>query len=169
MRLSKHNFSSNSIHLRGNIKKWITGFLIIFIVIGINTTYNTYSRSHNISSEEEQNSNKNPSPKTSTGEIASQLRYGTATEPVELDPHYSWDGASINVIDQVCEGLFTYDFSDPELSIIPNLASSFGTWSFDKINYTIPLRIGIKFHDGTPFNATAVKWSFDRLNYFSNV
>ncbi len=133
------------------------------------SNYNNFSKFIQEHPEEKKQSFEKNSIKNSNGEIISKLRFGTGVEPVDLDPHYSWDSPSIKVIDQVCEGLFTYDLSDPELSVIPNLASSFGTWSFDKMNYTIPLRVGIIFHDGTPFNATAVKWSFDRLNYFLNI
>ncbi|GAH33346.1 unnamed protein product, partial [marine sediment metagenome] len=107
--------------------------------------------------------------KLNQGGIFSEFIFGTFSGPQDLDPHIAWDSASIDVIDQVCEGLLKHDLSDPELSIIPNLASSLGIWSVDKKNYTIPLRTGIQFHDGTVFNATAVKWSFDRLIYFMNV
>ena len=46
---------------------------------------------------------------------------------------------------------------------------NFGTWSEDKLNYTVDLKQGILFQDGTQFNASAVKWSFDRLAYFMNI
>ncbi|MFX1480067.1 MAG: ABC transporter substrate-binding protein [Promethearchaeota archaeon] len=94
--------------------------------------------------------------------------YGVKSGPLGLDPHYVWDLASQKVLDQVCEGLYTYNLSDPELTIIPNLAVSHGSWSLDALNYTVPLRMGVTFHDGTPFNASAVKFSFDRLAYFMN-
>ncbi len=108
-----------------------------------------------------------------TGEIAQDsndfvLVFGTRFGPVNLDPQYAWDSNSIDVIDQVCEGLYTYNLSDPELTIIPNLAIADGIWTPDNRNYIISLRQGVTFHDGTKFNATAVKWSFDRLNYFLN-
>jgi len=93
---------------------------------------------------------------------------GVAYGPQDLDPQFAWDSASLDVIDQVCEGLYKYDLTDPDLAIIPNLATEFGTWSSDKKNYTVPLREGVSFHDGTTFNAASVKWSFDRLQYFMN-
>ena len=93
-----------------------------------------------------------------------KLIYGTMYGPTTLDPQNCWDSASSAVIDQVCEGLFGYNLSDPDLAIIPKLASANGTWNGN--NYTVPLRQGVFFHDGTKFNATAVNFTFDRLAYF---
>jgi len=68
--------------------------------------------------------------------------------------------------DQIAEGLFTYNGSNENAPIIPNLAKDMGTWSPDGLNFTCLLREGIFFHDGAPFNATAVKWNFDRIYRF---
>ncbi|MHA2393093.1 MAG: ABC transporter substrate-binding protein [Promethearchaeota archaeon] len=108
-------------------------------------------------------------PEINQGVEVIEFRYGLFGNIYDLDPHMAWDSSSIEVIEQVCEGLFKYNLSDPENSIIPNLASSLGVWSIDNKNYTIPLKTGIKFHDDNIFNAFAVKWSFDRLKYFMNV
>jgi len=96
------------------------------------------------------------------------LIFGTSISPQHLDPHYSWDTGSNNVINQVVEHLYQFDIEDPEYPIIPWLASTMPTISPDGLNYYISLRTGITFHDGTPFNAAAVKWNFDRLCYFLN-
>ncbi len=88
--------------------------------------------------------------------------FGTMYGPVDLDPHQAWDDASVDVINQVCEGLLVVDIADPNLAIIPNLATSY-SWSTDNKEITFILRQGVKFHDGTDFDATAVKWNFDRL------
>lgn len=96
------------------------------------------------------------------------LIFGASSSPEDLDPQYAWDSASIDVIDQVCEGLYTYNLSDPELAIIPSLAIADGTWTIDGLIYTVLIRQGVTFHDGTKFNATAVKWTFDRLAYLMN-
>jgi len=95
--------------------------------------------------------------------------FGTLDVPNDLDPHYTWDTFAFNVLDQVVEGLFAYDLSAPDLAVIPRLAADFGTWSPDGLNYTVSLRSGITFHDGSPFDAYDVQWNFDRLAYFMNV
>ncbi|MFW9829768.1 MAG: ABC transporter substrate-binding protein, partial [Candidatus Thorarchaeota archaeon] len=97
------------------------------------------------------------------------LKYGTYGGPYSLDPHDIWDTPSFNVIDQVVEGLFAYNLSDPNLNIIPRLAADFGTWSTDYLIYTISLKQGITFHDGSVFNASSVQWNFERLAYFMNI
>ncbi|MFX0007132.1 MAG: ABC transporter substrate-binding protein [Candidatus Hermodarchaeota archaeon] len=104
-----------------------------------------------------------------TSEPPITLKYGTRNGPVTLDPHDAWDSASIDVIDQVVETLFAYNLSDSENKIIPRLAKDFGIWSSGGLTYTISLRQGIKFHDGSEFNASAVWWNFKRLAYFMNV
>ncbi len=111
--------------------------------------------------------NDNPN-LNSQGANITEFVCGVKYDLGDLDPQFTWDSASIDVIDQVCEGLYRYNLSDPDLAIIPNLATAFGIWSSDKKNYTISLREDVLFHDGTPFNATSVKWSFDRLQYFMN-
>jgi peptide/nickel transport system substrate-binding protein len=68
------------------------------------------------------------------------------------------------VIDQVCEGLFGYDLSDPELAIKPVLAESMGTWNAEATEFTVDLKQGVTFHDGNEFDAYDVQWTFDRLN-----
>jgi len=58
------------------------------------------------------------------------------------------------------EGLFQYDPNERG-KLIPMLATSWELAS-DKSHYTMKLRSGVKFHDGTDFNAQAVKWNLDR-------
>jgi ABC-type transport system substrate-binding protein len=98
------------------------------------------------------------------GVRVSEFVFGVAYGPFDLEPQFAWDSSSIDVIDQVCEGLYKYNLSDPDHAIIPNLATAFGTWSSDKKNYTIPLREGVLFHDYTPFDANSVEWSFNRTS-----
>jgi len=101
--------------------------------------------------------------------ITSPFIFGTMYLPVDLDPQVSWDSASGDVIDQVCEGLYAYDLSDPQLAIIPQLATADGVWSSDELNYTVSLRTDVTFHDGTAFNASSVKWNWERMDWCLNV
>jgi ABC-type transport system substrate-binding protein len=94
------------------------------------------------------------------------FRVGTKSSIINLDPCESWDSGSIDVINQVCEGLFAYNLSDPELSVEPRLATTLGMWNIERTELTIPLRTDVLFHDGTEFNATSAKWNLDRLNFF---
>ncbi|MFX0043268.1 MAG: ABC transporter substrate-binding protein [Candidatus Hodarchaeota archaeon] len=83
------------------------------------------------------------------------LGYGL---PYTLDPLNVVDPKSSDTINQVADGLFDFD----ENSEIINCLATGYEWSTDGLNLTCTLREGVKFHDGTPFNATAVKWNFDR-------
>ena len=94
--------------------------------------------------------------------------FGTSSGPSDLDPVRSWDSASNDVIEQVCEGLYQYDLADVNLSIKPMLAADFGVWDATGKHLTIPLRQGVFFHDGEVFNASAVKFTFERINWFIN-
>ena len=94
------------------------------------------------------------------------LVFGTMYLPVDLDPQVSWDSASGDAIDQTIEGLFAYDLSDPQLAIIPRLAAAMGTW--DGVEYTVILRDDVTFHDGAPFNASAVQWNWERMAWALN-
>ena len=147
----------------------ILGFLAVLLIAVNNLSNLQAERADLVRDDNENEGIYNDNNTLKQAGFFSEFTLGVSHGPYDLDPHNAWDSASINVIDQVCDGLLTYNLSDPELSIIPNLASSMGTWSVDKKNYTIPLRLGIQFHDGMAFNATAVKWSFDRLKYFMNI
>jgi len=91
---------------------------------------------------------------------------GTQYGPAVLDPTNSWDTASNDVVERVCETLWTYNLSDPDLPLINHLAQS-EVW-INPTRLQVTLRQGIIFHDGAPFNATAAKWSIDRMLYLMN-
>jgi peptide/nickel transport system substrate-binding protein len=79
-----------------------------------------------------------------------------SSPPGILDPDR---GSNPNVMRTICETL--YD-ADPQGRPVPLLASGPATISKDKLTVTIPLRKGILFNDGTPFNAQAVATTFER-------
>jgi ABC-type transport system substrate-binding protein len=87
--------------------------------------------------------------------------FGRGGDSVSLDPAMIEDGASAQVVEQILEGLYTYKPGNTE--VIPLLADGMPQIDASGKVYTIKLKQGIKFHDGTPFNAEAVKYSIERL------
>jgi peptide/nickel transport system substrate-binding protein len=87
------------------------------------------------------------------------LRVGLAEDPDILDPTLARTFVGRIVFASLCDKL--YDI-DPTLNIVPQLAASLPQRAADGKTLTIPLRQGVKFHDGTEFNAEAVKFSLER-------
>jgi len=103
-----------------------------------------------------------------TASTGKTLIVGTGSGPVDLDPLHAWDSASNDVIRQCVEGLYMIDYEDPDLARKPVLAMDEGTLDPNGTYWEVDLRQGVVFHDDSKFNATAVKWNFDRLNYHLN-
>ena len=92
-----------------------------------------------------------------------------------LDPYDTNVTLDLSVCKSFYQGLYTFD---KDLKVTPQLADSYETAKAGLI-YTFKLKKGIKFHDGTDFNAAAVKVVFDRVtnpenklkryNLFSNI
>lgn len=83
----------------------------------------------------------------------------TAGEPDVLDPTLARTFSGREVFLTFCEKL--YDIN-AKAQIVPQLASAMPSISKDKLTVTIPLRKGIKFNDGTAFNADAVVKTLQR-------
>jgi peptide/nickel transport system substrate-binding protein len=84
---------------------------------------------------------------------------GLQAEPVTLDvaqlSDYNSSRTAMEMYNQLVE------FKDGSTDLKPGLAKSWDI-SEDGLEFTFHLMDGIKFHDGTPFNADAVKFSIDR-------
>lgn len=85
--------------------------------------------------------------------------FASSQEPMGLDPALIDDAESGSVVSNLYESLLRFDFETS--AIEPSLATSWAI-SKDGRTYTFKLRQGVKFHDGTDFNAEAVKYNFDR-------
>ncbi|GAB4066648.1 ABC transporter substrate-binding protein [Angustibacter speluncae] len=85
--------------------------------------------------------------------------FAASSDPGMLDPAFASDGETFRVARQMYEGLVGTEpgTADPA----PLLAKSW-TQSEDGLSYTFELEEGVKFHDGTDFNADAVCANFDR-------
>jgi peptide/nickel transport system substrate-binding protein len=88
------------------------------------------------------------------------LTYATYAEFVQLDPATNNSTTTARAVRAAYEGLLRYKKDSSELE--PVLATSW-TASRDRKTYTFKLRPNVVFHDGTPFNAQAVVFSFERL------
>jgi peptide/nickel transport system substrate-binding protein len=92
------------------------------------------------------------------------LIWGLPVGASVLDPHVSCGWMAKFVDYQIYEALVEIDLKSPEAptKLKGQLAES---WSIsdDGLVYTFNLRQGVKFHDGTPFNAEAVKFNFERF------
>jgi peptide/nickel transport system substrate-binding protein len=86
------------------------------------------------------------------------LRVGFYIEAATMDPHLSGSKIDRQVYHNIYEPLVTLD---TKLGIKPGLAES---WSQpDPKTLVFKLRRGVKFHDGTDFNAEAAKFNFERM------
>ena len=86
------------------------------------------------------------------------LIVGRGGDSVILDAAAATDGESWRVAGEVIEPLVRLEGTSTK--VIPWLAESWE--SKDGLTWVFHLRKSVKFHDGTAFNAAAVKWNFDR-------
>ncbi|MBF2020857.1 MAG: peptide ABC transporter substrate-binding protein [Hydrococcus sp. C42_A2020_068] len=95
------------------------------------------------------------------GNNRDRIAIGTTLQPRTLDPADSYELAGLMVIYNLSDTLYTYELGTPKLK--PQLATAMPKVSEDGLTYTIPLRQGVIFHDGTPFNAEAMAFSLKRF------
>jgi peptide/nickel transport system substrate-binding protein len=88
------------------------------------------------------------------------LVVGLVAEPTSLDPGQLTDINSMKLLGALYDTLVR--FKPNSFDLQPGLALSWDM-SPDGMSYTFKLRPGVKFHDGTDFDAAAVKFTYDRL------
>jgi peptide/nickel transport system substrate-binding protein len=88
------------------------------------------------------------------------LVVGQIAEPKSLDPATVTAVNDFRILMNIYDGLVRY--KDGTLEIEPALAKSWSI-STDGLTYTFKLRNGVKFHDGSAFDADTVKFNFDRM------
>jgi peptide/nickel transport system substrate-binding protein len=102
-----------------------------------------------------------PSPTQPVQMVSRPLVVAVQAETASLDPHQNDDGYSQQAQRGAYESLLDYIVVDGKVDVAPGLAASFKT--DDARVWTLTLQKGVKFMDGTPFNAEAVKYNFDRV------
>lgn len=156
-------------HFRSGLSKLATIVIVVVVLISVSGAFallsnaptsgvSTSPRSAN-SLTSPQTSAVVASPTAATGGGGKVLRVGIGIDADTLDPAGQTTTTISNIVRFFAEPLFLVD-SDGSLK--PLLAESYEV-SSDSRNYTVRLRSGIKFHDGTPLNASTVKYSFERL------
>jgi peptide/nickel transport system substrate-binding protein len=93
------------------------------------------------------------------------LSVAIGSGPTYADPSLDSDAGSLLVANQVVEGLVGIR-SGTTSEVVPVLAASLPTVSGDGLTWTVKLRSGVRFHDGTALDATAVKANYDRWRAF---
>jgi glutathione transport system substrate-binding protein len=78
---------------------------------------------------------------------------------VTLDPADANDTLSQGVCRLLLEGLYGFD---KDMKLVPKLAESYAA-NATATEFTFKLRQGVSFHDGTPFDAEAVKFNLERV------
>jgi glutathione transport system substrate-binding protein len=94
-----------------------------------------------------------------TAHAAKDVVFAVASTFTTTDPYDANDTLSQAMAKSFYEGLFGFD---KDMKMIPVLAESYEV-SKDGLVYTVKLKKGVKFHDGTDFKADAVKANFDRV------
>lgn len=95
-------------------------------------------------------------------ELKETLRMNISTEPPSLDWHKSTDSTSAMIQYNIMDGLTEFDFDDPELGVIPALASSWQVTP-DSKKWTFELRKDVTWTDGKPLVAQHFVDAFERL------
>ncbi len=90
---------------------------------------------------------------------SNSLTYAVGTDAKTLDPQFVNDLPSAVAAMQIHETLVA---RDENMNLVPGLATEWSV-SSDGKTWTFKLRKGVKFHDGTDFNADAVKYTLDRM------
>ena len=90
-----------------------------------------------------------------------RITVGTTLKPRTLDPADTYELASLGLVFNMSDRLYTYEPGNTEIK--PQLATALPKVSADGLTYTIPLRQGVVFHDDTLFNAQAMEFSMRRF------
>lgn len=94
-----------------------------------------------------------------SGASAQTLRIAIQDDPDALDPATGGTYSGRLVFEALCDKLVDIDAN---LEIVPQLATDW-SWSEDNTELTMSLRDDVVFHDGTPFDAEAVRANIERM------
>ena len=93
------------------------------------------------------------------------LVFAGAALAASLDPSQTSDGESFRILQQVYEPLV--DLAPGTVDELVGVLAESWEGEPEDTTYVFTLKEGVTFHDGTPFNAEAVKANFDRWDNFA--
>lgn len=94
--------------------------------------------------------------------LSETLRINLTTEPPTLDWIKSTDTTSAQVQENIMEGLVQFDYEDPELKLLPALATEWSPSEKGRV-WTFTLRQGVKWTDGQDFTGQQIVDGWERL------
>ncbi len=144
------------------VSKALLTLIVVVAVVSTALTFILLNRRGEIPQSVTTGSSLSLTTSLSTSQVSNQqkfLRIGIGIDADTLDPAGQTTTTVSNIVRFMVESLFTIDVDG---SVKPLLAESYEV-STDGKEYLIKLRKNVRFQDGTPFNATAVKLTFERL------
>ncbi len=93
------------------------------------------------------------------GQPGGTLNFGLLRDPIAFDPHIAYGASSSSLQGNIYDSLVRYDIKG---TIVPKLAKSWEVQENGTV-YNFVLQQGVTFHDGTPFTAADVVYTFDRI------
>ncbi|WP_431027967.1 ABC transporter substrate-binding protein [Lysinibacillus sp. LZ02] len=141
-----------------NKKVWSLGLLLLMlmlVLVACNSDVTDDSATTDTGTESDKEGNVENDAPTSP----QVLVFGRGGDSVSLDPAIVTDGESFKVTKNIFETLL--EFGEQDTTVNPGLAESWEI-SDDGLTYTFKLQQGVKFHDGTDFNAEAVVKNINR-------
>lgn len=130
--------------------------LVLMLILSLALVGCNSNSAGNEEEEPDDSGTDNPTEEAASG---GQLVFGRGGDSTSLDPAATTEGEAFKVTVNLYETLINFGEQDTEIEA--GLATDWDT-SDDGLTHTLTLREGVKFHDGTDFNADAVVFNFER-------
>ncbi|UAL48372.1 glutathione ABC transporter substrate-binding protein [Sutcliffiella horikoshii] len=135
--------------------KWMMQYLLLICLLILAACSSNTTSNNSTNTQPDQNTNENNTEEAA--EASGELTVGIEAEPTSLDPFNSTDGNSATVQSTMFEGFLRFD---EKMNLVPVLATEYN-FNEDATEITFTLQQGVKFHDGTDFNAEVAKENLD--------
>ena len=147
------------------MKKWIALMLALLLTLSLaacggNNTAGNNAANNGGTANNTQQDGETAQPTGDGHYYGGTLVVATALEPTYYQTNYQWDGGVVYISHNILSKLCYWD--EDTKTMVPDLAESWEA-SEDLMTWTFHLREGVTWHDGEPFTAADVKWTFDSI------